>query len=415
MLLYTSLILVPIILTPVELLSKKLYTFLSLFLIWIVIAFRALTVGSDTLTYAQLYGQLAAQNLSGSSLLELVNGHFELGYVLLNKFLYVITPNPRILLIFAATIEMIAIGYFINKFSTSQSLSIILFITMNFLAFSMNALRQCLALTLVVLAVAFLIENNDWMYLVMVIGASFFHKTALIMLILYPIWKMKLTKKLDEFAEQTDLLRLLPQAHNQGLGKALAIGVEACWFDLIARMDTDDIAKPQRLAEQLAAFQADPELMICGTNIAEFDGSTANIIGKRHLPADDAAIRNFSKRRNPFNHMTVMFKRQAVLDAGNYQPLSGFKDYYLWVRVLKNGGHSQNLQADLVDARTGADMYARRGGMKYLLPGIKGRWAIYRAGLGKLSDWLFVTLVHIVVSLMPNRLRGWFYETKLRG
>jgi len=196
MLLYTSLILVPIILTPVELLSKKLYIFLSLFLIWIVIAFRALTVGSDTLTYAQLYGQLAAQNLSGSSLLELVNGRFELGYVLLNKFLYVITPNPRILLIFAATIEMIAIGYFINKFSTSQSLSIILFITMNFLAFSMNALRQCLALTLVVLAVAFLIENNDWMYLVMVIGASFFHKTALIMLILYPIWKMKLTKKI---------------------------------------------------------------------------------------------------------------------------------------------------------------------------------------------------------------------------
>lgn len=220
---------------------------------------------------------------------------------------------------------------------------------------------------------------------------------------------------LDEFADQTDLLRVLPQAHNQGLGKALAIGVVACRYDLIARMDTDDIAQPTRLAKEAQAFAIDPELVICGTNIAEFDGKVQNIIGKRHLPTDDVQIRNFSKRRNPFNHMTVMFKRQAILDAGNYLPLQGFEDYYLWVRVLKNGGHVKNLQSDLVFARTGADMYARRGGLKYLVPGLKARWVIYRAGLGHVSDWLFVTAVHIVVSIMPNRLRGWFYETKLRS
>ncbi len=220
---------------------------------------------------------------------------------------------------------------------------------------------------------------------------------------------------LDDFSRQTQRLHVLPQAINRGLGKSLAVGVEACQYELIARMDTDDIAEPTRLAEQYSEFIADSELVICGTNIAEFDGNIDHVIGRRHLPENDAEIRAFSKRRNPFNHMTVMFKRQAVLDAGNYQPMAGFEDYYLWARMLRLGGKTHNIQRDLVFARTGANMYARRGGLKYLVPGLKGRWAIYRVGLGSLFDLLFVSAVHVVVSIMPNRLRGWFYETKLRS
>lgn len=220
---------------------------------------------------------------------------------------------------------------------------------------------------------------------------------------------------IDEMQKRTSRLRILPQQKNQGLGVALAIGVKACHNELIARMDTDDIAHPERLAKQVAAFEADPQLVICGSNIEEFDGTIDHVIGKRNLPESDAGIRMFARRRNPFNHMTVMFKRQAVLDAGNYQPLPGFEDYYLWTRLLKLGGKGRNLQAPLVSARTGADMYARRGGLRYLMPGLKARWVIYRAGSGRMIDWLFVSAVHTVISIMPNRLRAWFYETKLRS
>lgn len=220
---------------------------------------------------------------------------------------------------------------------------------------------------------------------------------------------------LDEVQARSSLLNVLPQATNQGLGVALAIGVQACANELIARMDTDDIAEPTRLQKQAAAFQKDPQLSICSSNIVEFAGSVTNITGHRRVPEHNAEIRQFSKQRNPFNHMAVMFKRSAVLAAGNYHPLTGFEDYYLWVRMLKQGDVAYNIQEDLVHARTGADMYARRGGAQYLLPGLRGRYRIYRAGLGNLLDFLKVALIHIVISLLPNKLRGMIYAKKLHA
>lgn len=220
---------------------------------------------------------------------------------------------------------------------------------------------------------------------------------------------------LDDTQAKTSLLRMLPQATNQGLGTALAIGVKACANELIARMDTDDIADPQRLELQQAAFAKNPQLSICSSNIVEFDGELEHVVGHRHVPESNAAIRQFSKQRNPFNHMAVMFKRSVVLAAGNYQPLAGFEDYYLWVRMLKQGAVGYNIQQDLVHARTGADMYARRGGIRYLMPGLQGRYRIYREGLGNLADFVKVALVHTVISLMPNKLRGMVYAKKLHA
>lgn len=201
---------------------------------------------------------------------------------------------------------------------------------------------------------------------------------------------------------------------NQGLGIALAIGLEHTKNRLVARMDTDDIMEPQRLEKQLEIFQKDPEIAIVGSNIEEFTGTFSNVIGKRIVPEYNNAIRVFSQRRNPFNHMTVMFDKKAILEVGNYQPLSGFEDYYLWARLLKAGYKGYNIQEILVHARAGADMYARRGGSKYLLPGIKGRYRIWKEGLGSLQDFLVVVCGHLVISLLPNKIRGKVYESKLR-
>ncbi|WP_461215931.1 glycosyltransferase [Lacticaseibacillus sp. GG6-2] len=224
-----------------------------------------------------------------------------------------------------------------------------------------------------------------------------------------------LQQVLDKFQVVMPGLRVLPQAHNQGLGIALAIGVKACKNQLIARMDTDDIMARNRLERQAHQFASQPTLGICSSNITEFDGDIEHVVGHRRLPETDEEIRQFSKRRNPFNHMAVMFKRDAVLAAGNYQPLKGFEDYYLWARMLKQGTIAYNVQEDLVYARTGADMYLRRGGISYLVSGIKGRYHVYRAGLGKLSDFVLVSGIHVVVSLMPNQLRGWVYAKKLHA
>lgn len=220
---------------------------------------------------------------------------------------------------------------------------------------------------------------------------------------------------LSEFTEKTPLMRCLPQKENKGLGISLAIGVEACRYQLIARMDTDDIMQPTRLEEQVQAFAERPNLQICGSNIAEFVTAPSAVQGHRVVPESNAAIRQFARRRNPFNHMTVMFKRDAVLEAGNYQPLKSFEDYFLWARMLMNGAAGYNIQKDLVFARIGKDMYARRGGIKYLMPGLRGRYAVYQTGLSNLGDLIIVCSIHIIVSIMPNRLRGWLYTKKLHA
>lgn len=218
----------------------------------------------------------------------------------------------------------------------------------------------------------------------------------------------------DFKSEHLELLKVVPLDNNVGLGKALAIGVEVCKYDLIARMDTDDIMLPTRIERQFSEFVNDPELTIIGSNIDEFYDSPKSIVGRRIVPETNKEIRNFSKKRNPFNHMTVMFKKKAVLDVGNYQPMMGFEDYYLWVRLLKAGYIGKNIQESLVCARTGENMYARRGGKKYFVNGLKGRRAIYHAGLGSVSDYLISCSAHIIVSLLPNKIRGKIYERKLR-
>ncbi|MGJ0706240.1 glycosyltransferase [Enterococcus avium] len=215
--------------------------------------------------------------------------------------------------------------------------------------------------------------------------------------------------------ECSDLIKLIPLKENVGLGKALAIGVEKCKYDLVARMDTDDIMIPTRIEKQIAEFTSDLDLTIVGSTIDEFYDSPESIVGRRVVPEMNEEICNFSKKRNPFNHMTVMFKKSAVLDVGNYQPMMGFEDYYLWVRLLKAGYKGKNIQESLVFARTGEDMYARRGGKKYFFNGLKGRKAIYQAGLGSMSDYLISCSAHVVVSLLPNSLRGKLYEKKLRN
>ncbi|MBO0454293.1 MULTISPECIES: glycosyltransferase [Enterococcus] len=211
------------------------------------------------------------------------------------------------------------------------------------------------------------------------------------------------------------IIKLVPLSENVGLGKALAVGVEACSYGLIARMDTDDIMLPTRIEKQYAEFKENPGLTIVGSNIDEFYDTPSEIVGRRIVPESYEEICNFSKKRNPFNHMTVMFKKSAILDVGNYQPMMGFEDYYLWVRLLKAGYKGKNIQESLVHARTGEGMYARRGGKKYFVNGLKGRKAIYKAGLGSFFDYLISCSAHIVVSLLPNSLRGKLYEKKLRN
>lgn len=174
-----------------------------------------------------------------------------------------------------------------------------------------------------------------------------------------------LTTQLDavinEFSQRAPV-KLVPLEKNQGLGLALAEGIKNCTYEYIARMDGDDISLPDRFEKQVKFLEQHPEVTICGGMIREFSGSPDNITGKRILPEKHQDILKFAKKRCPFNHMTVMYRKQAILQVGNYQHFPYYEDYYLWARLLAENFIAENLPDILVNVRAGHNMLARRKG-----------------------------------------------------
>jgi glycosyltransferase involved in cell wall biosynthesis len=201
---------------------------------------------------------------------------------------------------------------------------------------------------------------------------------------------------------------------NQGLGKALNFGMQKCSNELIARMDTDDIAEPNRFELQIKEFEQDKELMLCGGQIAEFADSPNKITGYRNVPAEHNEILNFVKKRNPFNHMTVMFKKQSVQSVGGYMDMPCFEDYWLWARMLKAGYKAKNIDQVLIRVRAGQNMIARRGGLNYTNYIIRFEKALHRIGMISFTEMIGYITLRSIVSVMPESLRLLIYRWKLR-
>lgn len=211
-------------------------------------------------------------------------------------------------------------------------------------------------------------------------------------------------------ADKENLYTIVPLKKNMGLGLALAEGILHCRNNLIARMDTDDIAVKNRFELQLKEFEKQPELDICGSNILEFEGSINNIVSERIVPSDDKNIKKYQKRRDAFNHMTVMYKRDMVLKAGNYQSCLLMEDSLLWVHMILAGAKCKNISRPLVYARVGKDMYARRGGWEYLKKYKTGRKRILETGYISRWDYYYTLLVQMIVALMPQQCRKFIFK-----
>ncbi len=201
---------------------------------------------------------------------------------------------------------------------------------------------------------------------------------------------------------------------NKGLGVALAVGVPACSFELIARMDTDDISREDRFEKQLDLFAKYPKLDICGSNIAEFEGSKEQIVAERTVPTDHEKIVEYQKTRSAFNHVSVMFKKAMVLKAGNYQDVPLMEDDSLWVRMIQNGAQCANLCEDLVFVRIDGGMIERRGGWAYFLKYRNARRQILETGYINFWDYYKTIFIQFFVALIPNNMRRFVFMRILR-
>ena len=221
----------------------------------------------------------------------------------------------------------------------------------------------------------------------------------------------------------------LPQSMT--LGPARAAGVLAARHEWIAVMDSDDILVADRFEKQLAMIADNPQLGLVGGQIKEFTqphkGAQQGQDGENdcHLEIDAKANRSFSARivptsheeivkyakwRNPFNHMTVMFRKDAALLAGNYRYFPWMEDYDLWARMIARGTKCANHPDILVEARVSRATFERRRGIEY----IKSEWRLQKElkSLGIISIIGFVrnAALRIPARLMPGAVLGVVYK-----
>ncbi|WP_035618875.1 glycosyltransferase [Lacticigenium naphthae] len=218
-----------------------------------------------------------------------------------------------------------------------------------------------------------------------------------------------LTEELEEtlsnfIEEMPSLFKIVTLKDNVGLGLALNAGLKECKYDLVARMDTDDISMPDRFEKQLEIFNRIPEIGIVGSNISEFVDNPKNVVSQRTVPENHDDIVKFSRRRSPFNHPTVMYKKNLVLKFNGYSDFRRNQDYDLFVRMLNNGIKAYNIQEPLLLFRADSDNLKRRKSWKKTSYDIQMRYKFFRKGYSSILDLTITTIAFIIVYFAPLKL-----------
>lgn len=217
--------------------------------------------------------------------------------------------------------------------------------------------------------------------------------------------------KQQEMGTTLNVVRL---AKNSGLGNALNEGIKYCKNELVARMDSDDIAYPNRCEKQIAVFNTHSEVSICSGIVEEFTTDPNTVDTKRVPPETNAEIVEFAKKRNPFNHPCVMYKKSAVEAVGSYQDFYLLEDYYLWLRMLMTGYQGYNIQEPLLHMRAGSDMYLRRAGWKYARTQARLFKFMKKQRFIGVGQYIKSCVIRSGSSLAPNWLRKFMFEKVLR-
>lgn len=207
-----------------------------------------------------------------------------------------------------------------------------------------------------------------------------------------------------------NLFNVIKNKKNLGLGMSLNNGLKACKNNLVARMDTDDISKPNRCERQINKFCTNPELTIVGAHIDEFVDTVDNIISSRKVPLSSNKIYEYAKRRSAFNHPVVMYKRDAILRENGYSNLRRNQDVELFGRLLFKGYKAENLDESLLWFRVNNDLTKRRKSWentKSYITTIKEFWKI---GYSSFLDYLIILFFQIIIFILPIKIQNYIYS-----
>lgn len=226
----------------------------------------------------------------------------------------------------------------------------------------------------------------------------------------------ELNNQIIYLKNQIPVLKVFSYKINKGLGYALNYGISKCSNELIFRMDADDISRSDRFEKQVFVFKNNPNLILIGSSICEFNYSLEDLNQFRIPPTDGSEIYESRFKRNPFNHMTVGFKKSKIKSVGGYKTMYNYEDYYLWLRLLKVYDFScfYNSEESLVYARIGTDFFKRRSGLTLARNEYLFQKTLFLENIITLKIFLKNIILRVPVRLLPQKMINMVFSNFLR-
>ena len=231
------------------------------------------------------------------------------------------------------------------------------------------------------------------------------------------------SKELDSVAERMKKIgheknvdfEIVRLSRNCGLGIALDEGIKHCSNNMIARMDADDIAMPDRCEKELKCFMEHPDLDIVSGAIAEFEKDPDNIRAIRYVPLDQESIVKQMHIRSPFNHPAVMYKKSSVLLAGGYGNSARKEDHDLFSRMLfGEKARAMNIPDVILKYRVGQNNIKRRKSLKNISSYFEIMKINRKRGYVSWKDCLIVYLSQVIYFILPERMLDFLIRKLLR-
>lgn len=218
----------------------------------------------------------------------------------------------------------------------------------------------------------------------------------------------ELESVIDTFIKRSDCFKIIQNEKNLGLGLSLRKGITYCSNEIIARMDTDDLMPTDRFEKQLKAIRQGYDVVSCWSQI--FIDDVNNIVAVKRRPENHNDIVKLAHKRSPVCHAGTMYRKDAVLKAGNYEHRYLNEDYHLWIRMIMAGSKFYNIQEVLYYVRTNIEQISRRGGFNYLKNELRVFSEFRKFGFYTWKDFLVNSTIRIITRLMPIKLRKYAIE-----
>lgn len=251
-------------------------------------------------------------------------------------------------------------------------------------------------------------ENADYLRLSLDSVFSQTRRASQVVIVIDGPLTTELEGVIREFQEKYPELNTVPLSSNCGLSRALNIGLKHCRYNIVARMDTDDICFHNRFELQIAEFEKDSNLDVLGSYATMID-EDGRELKTMTVPISNKDIAN-KVWTCPFIHPTVIFKKDRIIGVGSYNFDAGPRqdDYDLWFRCVASKLNCRNLAEPTLYYRFFADSIGRNS--------IDVGWARFKVGIKgaikcKCSPIAYLGVCYpLIRSVMPKKVQALLYQ-----